>query len=192
MNLRELYPSRFIASEDFKDKPVTLTIDRVAVEQVGHGGDKESKVITYFKEPSKTTHKPIQLVLCATNAQRIAVMFGKETNDWSGHKVTLGVEMVESFGDIVPAIRVLGSPEITAPMKYTPKKGSRIKPATLVPTTRTGAGSAPAPAPAPAPVHVPTIVCDQCGDAPTLTPDATAEDMVGQMCECGGEYGVAS
>jgi hypothetical protein len=192
MNLRELYPCRFIASEDFKDKPVTLTVDHVAVEQVGHGSDKESKVIAYFKEPSKATRKPIQLVLCATNAQRIAVMFGKEADDWSGHRVTLGVEMVESFGDIVPAIRVQGSPELTAPIKYRPKKGSRIKPATLVPTPRTGAAATPATPPvAPptaAPVHPLSIVCDRCGDVPVIAPDATAEDVVGQECACGGEW----
>ena len=29
MNLRELYPARFIAAEDFKGKQRTLTIDRV-------------------------------------------------------------------------------------------------------------------------------------------------------------------
>ena len=199
MNLRELYPSRFIASEDFKDKPVTLTVDHVAVEQVGHGGDKESKVIAYFKEPSKATHKLIQLVLCVSNAQRIAAMFGKEANDWTGHKVTLGVEMVESFGEIVPAIRVQGSPEITSPIKYTPKKGSRIKPATLVNTGKTGAADTPAnpplapPTAAPVPDPAQSITCDRCGDGlPPLAPDATAEDMVGQQCECGGEYGVWS
>jgi hypothetical protein len=184
MNLRELYPSRFIASEDFKDKPVTLTVDRVTVEQVGHGGDKESKVIAYFKERSKTTKEPIQLVLCATNAQRIGAMFGSEADGWSGHKVTLAVEMVESFGEIVPAIRVLGSPEITAPIQYRPKKGSRIKGATLVPTQK---ASAPAPAPAPAPVSPIsgplTLRCTGCGLTVPASPDATADDLVGVRCE---------
>jgi hypothetical protein len=191
MNLRELYPSRFIASEDFKDKPVTLTLDHVAMEQVGHGGDKESKVIAYFKEKSKTTHKPIQLVLCATNAQRIAVMFGKETDDWSGHKVTLGVEMVESFGEIVPAIRVQGSPEITAPIKYTPKKGSRIKGATLVPTATTSTTTTPAPAPVAADGPL-TARCKDCGWETVLTDDATADDVEALSCDsCGGSMEVA-
>jgi hypothetical protein len=194
MNLRELYPSRFIASEDFNGKPVTLTIDHVAVEQVGHGSDTESKVIAYFKEKSKTTHDPIQLVLPATNAQRIAAMFGKEANDWSGHKVTLGVEMVESFGEIVPAIRVLGSPEITAPIQYRPKKGSRIKGATLVPTQK---ASATAPASAPVPVTAPsgplTLRCTGCGTTVPASPDATADDLVGVCCnECGADMAVAS
>jgi hypothetical protein len=194
MNLRELYPSRFIASEDFNGKPVTLTIDHVAVEQVGHGSDTESKVIAYFKEKSKTTHDPIQLVLPATNAQRIAAMFGKEANDWSGHKVTLGVEMVESFGEIVPAIRVLGSPEITAPIQYRPKKGSRIKGATLVPTPK---ASAPASSPAPAPVSPTsgplTLRCTGCGATVPASPDATADDLVGICCDkCGADMAVAS
>jgi hypothetical protein len=194
MNLRELYPSRFIASEDFNGKPVTLTVDHVAVEQVGHGSDKESKVIAYFKERSKTTKEPIQLVLPATNAQRIAAMFGKEANDWSGHKVTLGVEMVESFGEIVPAIRVLGSPEITAPIQYRPKKGSRIKGATLVPTPK---ASAPASSPAPAPVSPTsgplTLRCTGCGATVPASPDATADDLVGICCDkCGADMAVAS
>jgi hypothetical protein len=193
MNLRELYPSRFIASEDFHDKPVTLTIDHVAVEQVGHGNDKESKVIAYFKEKSKTTKEPIQLVLPATNAQRIAAMFGKEANDWTDHKVTLGVEMVESFGEIVPAVRVLGSPEITAPIRYQPKKGSRIKGATLVPTVRvptptSSGGAVSASETPPLAASALTLRCTCCDWTGPVTEDATADDLAGATCpECDAE-----
>lgn len=190
MNLRELYPARFIAAEDFKGKQRTLTIARVAKEKVGHGGDSEMAVVVYFKEPSKITGEAVQLVLCRTNAEYVSAMFGSETNDWAGHKVTLGPEMVESFGEIVPAIRVQGSPEITAPVKYAPaRKGSRIKAKTLVPTATTTTTSAPAPAPvAPAAADGPlTARCRDCGWESVLTPDATAGDVEAMSCDaCGG------
>ena len=192
MNLRELYPARFIAAEDFKGKQRTLTIARVAKEKVGHGGDEEMAVIVYFNELSKITNEAVQLVLCRTNAEYIGALFGSsESNDWIGHKVTLGPEMVESFGEIVPAIRVQGSPELAAPVKYTPKKGRRIKPKTLVPTATTTTTTTPAPAPAATDAPL-TARCEDCGWESVLTPDATADDVATTSCDaCGGPMEVA-
>ena len=52
-----------------------------------------------------------------TNVACLKTLFGSETNGWVGHKVTLCTQATNTG----PGIRVLGSPEITAPIKVTIK-----------------------------------------------------------------------
>lgn len=52
--------------------------------------------------------KDKRLVLCKTNATVIHCINGNPPGDaWKGQKLTLQVRIVESFGDIVTAIRVM-------------------------------------------------------------------------------------
>ena len=161
MNLSELFPARFIGSEDLQGKTPTLTMDKLVVEKVGHAGAEESKAVLYFREKRKATGEPIQLVLPKTNALAIAAMFGNEADEWTGHKITLTSEMVKFGRDTVPAIRIMGSPELTAPVKS--KATTNIKARTLVPTGRTAA---------PAPDNVceqrDSSICPECDADPCV------------------------
>jgi hypothetical protein len=46
------------------------------------------------------------MVLNKTNANKIAEMFGDDTDQWSGESITLYEAMVDFKGQTVPAIRV--------------------------------------------------------------------------------------
>lgn len=135
MKVKEMYQDRFIGAASFGDKPVTMTMDRAAREELhGPGGRKEMKWVLYFVEKSKFTGQQVQMVLVRTNAQAIAKMIAEDTDDWPGHKITLVREMVKLKGDMVPGIRVQGSPEITGPVEFEGEAIRNIPPRTLLPT----------------------------------------------------------
>lgn len=134
MNLTELYPDRFIGADDFGGKRVTMTIDRVTKEELGHGGSKDMKVVMYFAEKSRVTGDAVQMVLNRTNAEYIAAMFGTEADDWRGKKITMESQMVQFGRDKVPGIRVVGSPELTEKVYARGNKARKIGDTWLVPT----------------------------------------------------------
>ena len=100
-----------------------------------------------------------------------------------------------AFGKRVPGIILKGSPELAAPVKVTYDLGrKKAVTRTLVPT---GKSSAPAPVPAPAPVSPIsgplTLRCSGCGATVPASVDATADDLVGVICnKCGADLEVAS
>lgn len=101
MRTNDLFPSRFLKAEDFEDGELrTLTVKSVDLEELGQGKDKKEKPVIYFRDSDKG------LVLNKTNCSIIAKLYGEETDDWFGKKITLYAIETESFGDIVRAIRV--------------------------------------------------------------------------------------
>jgi hypothetical protein len=113
----ELFPGRFLKAGLFRGKQVTLTIKRVRREQLADG--EKPKVVMSFKESE------MELVLIKTNAQCIVAMFGAQIVDWIGRKVTFAPEE-DYFGpDLVPCIRVAGSPELTGDVEATIKLPKR-------------------------------------------------------------------
>ena len=163
MNLDQLYPSRFIGADEFAGKSPTLTIAKVMREELGHGGSKESKVVLYFAEKSKATGDQIQLVLNRTNATAIAAMFGREADDWAGHKVTLVAEEVQFGAEKVPGVRIKGSPELMESIRIKAEKMRNIPARTLVPT---GNGRPTAPAPEGSCDQRRDDVCPECDANP--------------------------
>lgn len=132
----QLFPSRFLkAEDDFEEgETKTLTIDRWEQEELGRGQNKETKPVLYFKEINKG------LVLNKTNAAIIAETLNLGTlEEWVGKQITLFTMEVDSFGDIVRAIRV--------------KAKAKGKP-TATPKAGTNGGSAKPPFKQPAPVRV--------------------------------------
>lgn len=115
----DLFPSRFLKAEaDFDEgETKTVTIVRWEQEELGKGQNKETKPILYFKEIDKG------LVLNKTNAAIIADNLGVPTlEEWVGKPITLFTMEVDSFGDIVRAIRV--KPKAKAKTVTTPKAGT--------------------------------------------------------------------
>lgn len=115
----DLFPSRFLKAEaDFDEgETKTVTIARWEQEELGKGQNKETKPILYFKEIDKG------LVLNKTNAAIIADNLGVPTlEEWVGKPITLFTMEVDSFGDIVRAIRV--KPKVKAKPATTPKAGT--------------------------------------------------------------------
>jgi hypothetical protein len=94
----ELFPARYSKADDFRSGPRAVTIDHVAVEPVGP--DKTAKAVVYFRENVKP-------VVCnKTNATRLGLKLGPNTEDWAGAKISLHREMVQFGSNFVAAIRV--------------------------------------------------------------------------------------
>ena len=103
----ELWPNRFLKADLLKDKPRTLTIDKIMVEVMptDDGGEKERGII-YFRETQR------QLALNRTNGECLKAMFGKRVKDWVGKQITLVPEIAKFGKDNVDAIRIKGSPSL--------------------------------------------------------------------------------
>lgn len=83
-------------------RDIVLTIDRVQVETVtGPDGKKEECMVCHWKEQAKP------MILNSTNAKMIQKLLKTPyIEEWSGHKIQIGVEMVKAFGEVVDALRV--------------------------------------------------------------------------------------
>ena len=132
---------QYITAAELVGKEPTLTIDRVTLEKVeslkigdddGKGKTKD-RIIVYFKESNSGRG----WLLNRTNAECLKELWGRETDNWIGHKVTLQVKQVRVGPKMEPGIRVKGSPELTAPRTFDMKL-PRKKPieTTLVPTDK--------------------------------------------------------
>lgn len=134
----------YITAAELVGKEPTLTIGRVTLEKVellkanddSGGGKMKDRVIVYFKE-SKSDRG---WLLNRTNAECIKELWGRETNDWVGHKLTLHTLPVRVGPKVEPGIRIKGTPEIDKPRTFDlrlPRK--KPLPVTLLPTGKKSA-----------------------------------------------------
>lgn len=116
-----LHPSKYLKSAEVKlaGRPVPLTIARIEPRhEAKTDRGTEFKPVLFFRETQKG------VFINKTNTARLVECFGKDPRKWIGCRVVFRVEVVDSFGKKVEAIRV----DIAATMK----------------TARSGAASAPA------------------------------------------------
>lgn len=105
---RTMYDRNYLYAYDLAGKEVTLTIDEVkASELQGSDGKKQKKPTVFFRElRQRQPADNRSLVLCKTNGKTIAAMYGNDTKEWIGKRITLYAAMVSSFGSTVEAIRI--------------------------------------------------------------------------------------
>jgi len=110
MDIREMFPSKYLKGEDLQGREVTVTIKEMKVERLGAGPDKdkEDKPVLYFERATKS------LILNRTNALVIAELYGPETAAWRGKRVTLYSERLRAFGKTHDAIRVKAEKPVEA------------------------------------------------------------------------------
>lgn len=108
MNINDAFPSKYIKANDLKGHDVLVTVARVTREDVGGNGEEgDIKPIVYFQGTKKG------LVLNKTNCNRIASMYGPETDAWVGKQVTLFPTETEFGGNMVDCIRIRkGNPSL--------------------------------------------------------------------------------
>jgi hypothetical protein len=100
---KEMTERDYMFAFDLKGRDVTVTIDRIeAGSVVGTGGKKNKKPLAHFREGQ--SRKP--LVLSATNCKTIAAMYGNETDNWHGKRITLYPTTTQFGGETVECIRV--------------------------------------------------------------------------------------
>jgi hypothetical protein len=123
-DFRSMFDANYLYSYDLKGRDVTVTIKEVKVAKL-RSLDKnkpdQKKPVLFFAE-SKDARG---LVLCKTNARIIAGIYGQETDEWVGKRITLFGARVEAFGSVVDAIRI----RPTAPVKSA-KTGTFVEPPT--------------------------------------------------------------
>lgn len=102
MNVRSMFPSKFVAAHDLAGQDVNVVVSAIKVEPVG--SDEEMRPVLYFQGFVKG------MVLNRTNAKRIEQMYGGETDSWVGRPVTLYPSETEYGGETVPCIRVRQAP----------------------------------------------------------------------------------
>lgn len=96
-----MFPSNFIGAADLKGRDVTLTIEKVQVDELMLvGGKKQKKPVVYFEKTPK------MLVLNKTNAKSIADQHGTEMKGWFGKRVTFYPTETKCKGKTVPCVRV--------------------------------------------------------------------------------------
>lgn len=101
------FPSNYLKHEDLNGRHVAVTIERVVVETVGQGEDKETKPVLYFRNGSKG------MTLNKTNAETITELLGTdETDEWIGKRVVLYHDKNVMFGGKkVGGIRIMAAPQ---------------------------------------------------------------------------------
>ena len=119
MKVSQVFPSKFIKAADLNGRSFTLTIARVALEEMGFGADKERKPVAYFAEAQKG------MVLNRTNAVAIAGLYGDETDQWAGKRITIFPAQVRAFGATHDVLRVRA--EIPAQPKPAPAPDTVIE-----------------------------------------------------------------
>jgi hypothetical protein len=100
MNVQDIFPSKYVKASDLNGRTVTLTITKAVLEKLGHGAEQETKLVLYFAKATKG------FVTNRTNAMIVAAMYGNETNDWIGKRITIYPTRVKAFGTVQDAIRV--------------------------------------------------------------------------------------
>lgn len=140
MDVALLHPSRFIKSQEFLGKDVTFTITAVHLEELeDENNQKIDKGVISLKETKK------RWIINRTNSDCMKGMFGRETKEWIGKRVTLfPAPFYNNFTkEHTTAIRVRGSPDLkeatTVTIALPRKKPVQMKMA------KTAPGSAPPP-----------------------------------------------
>jgi F0F1-type ATP synthase alpha subunit len=96
MKLNEVFPSNYIKSEDLQGRDVPVTISQATMEKLGD----DTKLVLHFQGKTKG------MVCNKTNANRIAYLYGDDTDAWEGKEIVLTSEFVEFQGRTVKGLRV--------------------------------------------------------------------------------------
>lgn len=104
MKLTEMYPSKYLSADDIDDEVQVIIANLKFEKMKDNEGKEQDKPVLWFLKVDKG------MVLNKTNAERIASMYGDETDSWNGKRITLCKEMVTAFGESKWALRVKPTP----------------------------------------------------------------------------------
>jgi hypothetical protein len=109
-DVRLLFPHEYLSAPDLRGKDVTLTISRVFVDDLKTDKGTEKKPVMTFVELDKKRQRgetcPWKLCLNKTNAKSIAKLYGFETEEWAGKRITLYATTCLAFGQTVDCLRI--------------------------------------------------------------------------------------
>ena len=130
-----MFKGLFIAAAEFDGRQPTFTIAEVKMHPVFDEklNKERDKGTVWFKETDRG------FVLCRTNGACLAALFGTDTREWVGKRVTLYATEVKFGRDTVLGIRIKGSPDlerdVLAEVKLPRRKAFTMR---MVPTGKGG------------------------------------------------------
>ncbi len=140
----QLFPGRFLKGKTLEG-PKTVRIKSVVADELEGERADEKKVKGILAYTAAGGEKG-EIVLCKTNAILISWIVGtaekpeRDYSKWAGRLITIGFDPLVKFGSETPGgIRVIGSPELTAPrvveIKFRKKRPQEVQ---LMPTGKPG------------------------------------------------------
>lgn len=101
MKTKDVFPSKYLSVKDLEDNDWNVSIEKVVLEEIGQGDEKDTKMVIYFNDIDKG------FVCNKTNCATIENLYGDETDNWIGKRITLWPNHDVQFGGkTVSAIRV--------------------------------------------------------------------------------------
>ena len=101
MKISQVFPSKYLTAADLNGKTFTLTIKSVTLETMQtHDNKQVKKPVCWFEKAQKG------FVMNVTNAKIVAALYGDETDEWPGKRITIYPTKVRAFGQMSDAIRV--------------------------------------------------------------------------------------
>ena len=97
-NIDDLYPSKYLKAADLQGRALLVTIDRLAIEEVGQ--EKDQKPVLYLVGKQKA------IVLNKTNSLAIANGHGRDYSQWRGKQVEIYPDRVAFQGEMKDCLRV--------------------------------------------------------------------------------------
>lgn len=101
--LNDAFPGNWLKAGDLQGKEAPVIIASADIETVG----KDRKLVMFFRGKTKG------MICNKTNAQRIALAYGEDTNAWIGQPITLYAEMVDFQGKATWGLRVKVQRQVT-------------------------------------------------------------------------------
>lgn len=101
-HFRSFFDRQYLYAFDLQGRDVTLTIENVTGGVLKGPKGESKKPLCHFREGKEK--KP--LALNSTNAKVIAQLYGNDTSDWVGKKITIYPTTCDAFGQTVECIRV--------------------------------------------------------------------------------------
>ena len=101
MRMRDALPGKYLTGDDL-DGDVTVVIDRVVLEPFRDPRTRVEtrKPVMYFQRAKRG------LIVNRTNWRAVADLYGDESDNWTGKRITLTSTMVDAYGKQTRAVRV--------------------------------------------------------------------------------------
>ena len=101
MRMRDALPGRYLTGDDL-DGDVTVVVERVVMEPFRDPKTRQEtrKPVMYFQRAKRG------LIVNRTNWRAVADLYGDESDNWKGKRITLTPTMVDAYGRQTKAVRV--------------------------------------------------------------------------------------
>ena len=98
MNKADIFPSKYLSAGDLPDEGMVLTVKAVVVERMQDGAEKP--IMSFAEKGVK------DMIINVTKWNTLAKMYGDESDDWAGKKISIRPGEVKFKGEMVACIDI--------------------------------------------------------------------------------------